>query len=99
MAAPGPDPQRYRPTRRRTCSRSDDRTPAVAAADELKQELSGHAVEGEVPHLIQDKQPGSAEGMQPMVEVVFFGIRVQLVQQIHHGREIDTGGLLDSGHA
>jgi hypothetical protein len=68
-------------------------------SDQLKQELSGHAVEGEVPHLIQDEQLGSAKGMQPMVEAVFFRIPVQLVQQIHHGREIDAGGLLNGGHA
>lgn len=77
----------------------DDRTSAVTAADKLKQELGRHPVEREVAHLVQDEQLGAAERLQPMVQAVFCGIAVKLVQKVDHGREIDAGGALDSGHA
>ena len=56
----------------------DDRAAAVAAADELEQELGGHAVEREVAHLVQDQQLGPAEGVQAVVKAVLLGVPVEL---------------------
>jgi len=51
-------------------------------SDQLKQELGCHAVQWKVPHLVQDEQLGTAEGVEPMVQPVLFGIAVQLVEQV-----------------
>lgn len=40
-----------------------------------------------------------AERVQPLVQAVFSGISVQLVQEIDHRDEIDAGGVLKGGHA
>lgn len=71
----------------------------ITTRDQLKEELGGHAVEGEVADFVQDEEFGFAQGVQTMTETVFLGITMQHLEQIDHGEEVDAVSLQDGGHA